>query len=592
MISQLGLNATNWNVKPKLAWLAPLALVATLITPFIFSANASAKSKSYVCNHPDAPGGWGALDLGCDADQFGDLSRVRAIYPMFVFDRRSPGIEPTKEYLTNMNAVIRKVAKDYYLKRIPKASPAVLEGWMRAAVAIGAHESRLSHFRISQDGRYKLMTGDHLISHGVMQVNQEFQANKALDSSFDLVGNIVGGLDTYFIEWNRAIKEQCIVSSNAKGSLGFGLSNRARGAYSAYNGGPGKLCRFLDAKNVYKAHDKQFLEMYRDQPWMKYVTEPNRKSPVNTQCLINGDDLCAMAKPARAKYVTSRPLVLPDGRTCVTNDAVNFTCATDMRLFTCLAKIDPEMLENDPLKLAHLPEAAKITTVSDREGLCQHAVSGLFKVGTMIVLQKEILMREEIGESPIGNTRAGRTYQVLDYDLRLGGKSDRYYKIKTTGGDEGWIYGGTNADRAAWIKVAPLQSVVSAAKPKLAVVPEVTSPSLPLRVTVHPLPKGSAAAEKNDDDDAVCPVLPIVGSVIEITKYDGIVLRSVAGEPEDIPFLDQLVQGARLTVEAVKTMGTDNRLYLKVTQNGKTGWIYVGRTFPDVTTSKWIKLWK
>jgi hypothetical protein len=515
-----------------------------------------------------------------------------------------------------MNAIIRKVAKDYYLKRVPDAKPAVLESWMRAAVAVGAHESQLSHYRISQDGRYKLMTGDHLISHGVMQVNQEFHANQDLDSSFDLVGNIVGGLDTYFLEWNRAINEKCYVTSNGKGpSLGLMLSNRARSAYSAYNGGPSRLCRFSDSKSPYKAHDDQFLTMYRDQPWMKYVTDANRPSPVNTQCLIDGDDLCAMAKPRRDQYIKSRPILLTDGRTCVTGDGANFTCATDMRVFTCLAKIDPNILENDPLKLDKAPANAKITMVKDREPLCMKAVDGLFKVGTMIMLKKEILMRESVGGSPIGNTRAGRIYQVQDYELRLGGKSERYYKINTLGGEDGWIYGGENQDRDSWIQVATPQAVANAikvaelvkaekatAKAKAAAIPSPT----PLQVTINAparptaiISTARAAADESTDDsvyssedDRPQPVLPVVGSVIEVVKTDGIVLRQIAGEPPELPSIDQLYKGARLTVEAVVNKGTENSLYLKVSQGGKTGWIYVGHTFPDVTVTTWIKIWK
>jgi hypothetical protein len=75
VISRLFLKTSGFSrFAPRLAVLFALAIVSGT---FLFSGSASAKSKSYVCNHPDAPGGWGALDLGCDADQFGDLSRIR-----------------------------------------------------------------------------------------------------------------------------------------------------------------------------------------------------------------------------------------------------------------------------------------------------------------------------------------------------------------------------------------------------------------------------------------------------------------------------------------------------------------------------------
>jgi hypothetical protein len=654
------LSSLNWRK-------AAVVVTGALLIGATASASARGSAKSFVCLHPDKPGGWGALDLGCDADQFGDISRIESIYPAFVYNRRVPDADyqaHITKYITNMNSIIREVAKDYYLQRVPDAKPATLRAWMRAAVAVGAHESMLSHYRIAGDGRYKLMTGDHLVSHGVMQVNQEYHANKELDSSFDLVGNIVGGLDTYFVEWNRAINSSCFNTANGKNpSLETIFENRARSAYSAYNGGPGRLCRYTDRGNKWKGNDEKFFDSYHNRPYMKYVSDENQAPPVNVKCLMNGDDLCAMAKPARDKYVKSRPLVFPDGKTCLTADGTNYECATDMRVFSCLAKIDPDVLDNDPLKMDKPPTFAKIHTISDREPLCKKAVQGLIDVGSMIVLRKEILLRESVGGSPIGNTKIGRIYQVQDYDLRLGGKTERYYKIKTSGGTEGWIYGGDDQDRDEWLQVASASEidgaqkiadqakadreakrvaaaqaaaaaraaqekaeaearaeaehnkakeseiVVTAPRPSQ-LSTNAATPSPTPAPTAKPTPAPSesaiaaaqakAAAEKaaaeakaaDDDDSDTQAVLPVQGSVIEIVKDGGIVLRATAGESEDAPYLDQLYKGARLTVEEVATKGTENKIYLKVSSGGKSGWIYAGRTYPDVTVTKWIKIWK
>jgi hypothetical protein len=594
-----------------------VATMAIVLLPILLVGARASATTSFVCNHPDVRGGWGALDLGCDADQFGDLSRIQFIYPKFVYDRRAKDVSVENEYITNMNAIIRKVAHDYYVKRVPDAKPDALEAWMRAAVAVGAHESMLSHFRMSADNRYKLMTGDHLVSHGVMQVNQEFHANKSLDSSFDLVGNIVSALDTYFNEWTAAVAQGCFAVANGKAPSPEVVSeNRARSAYSAYNGGHRALCRFADSKSVYKSHDDAFLTMYRDQPWFKHVTDAKRVAPINVKCLMEGDDLCAVAKPARNAYIKLRPLILGDGKTCLTSDGTNFTCTTDMRVFSCLAKIDPTVLENDPLKMDKAPKTAKITVVKDREPLCMNAVKGLFKVGTMIILQKEIVMRESIGGAPVGRTLAGRIYQVEDYDLRLGGKTERYYKIKTSGKSEGWIFGGSDSDHAEWLvqatedQIADAAATAGTAKSKNAAVAKnnagaknsanaksknagLTPLVLQALPTMAQAADHSQIGEEDDtgDDSDVKPILPVKGSVIEIIKEDGIALRAVAGESETTVPVDQLSKGARLTVEDVKNMGTENQMYLKVSEGGKTGWIYVGRTFPDVTVTKWIKLW-
>lgn len=603
----------------------------TVVISFVSvsSAQAEGKSadKSFVCNNPDVRGGWGALKLGCDADQFGDVERIQSIYPMLVFDRRNPDPAHLAEYLTNMNAIIRKVAHDYYLQRIPDAKPKTLEAFMRATVAMGAHESMMSHYRISADGNYKLMTGDHLVSHGVMQVNQNYHSNKDYDTSFDLVGNVVGGLDEYFLAWNNALKQQCFWQSNgAKPSLETMLENRARSAYSAYNGGPSRLCRYTNTTSRFKEHDEDFRKNYHDQPVLKFITDQNRPSPVNTACILNGDDLCAMAKPARDHYVKSRPLVFPDGKTCLTSDGTTYTCATDMRVFSCLAKIDPKVLDHDPVKLPKIPSNAKVRIVQDREPLCMKAVKGLIKVGSTIVLNKEILVRKEIGGSPIGNTHLGRVYQVVDYDLRLGGKTERFYKIVMHGDEQGWIYGGSDEDFADWLSIATPEQIEAAkraveeakaarlaAKAAAAAaasqaaaddakvkVPEETEivVTAPRKPTPTPIPRDSILNWNihdilgDLDTDEIQPVLPVAGSVVEIVRDSGVYLRTAAGEDETTAPLDQIVKSARLTVEEVATLGTENKIYLKVTQGGKTGWIYSGRTFPDVTISKWIKIWK
>lgn len=597
----------------------------------LFQSNgAFAKGNSYVCNHPDKPGGWGALDLGCDADQYGDVKRAKAIYPMLIFDRRPDGADATAEYITNVQATIKEIAKEYYLKRVPNAKPATLAAWMNTAVAIGAHESMLSHYRISKDNRYKFMTGDKLISHGIMQVNQEFHANKDFDSSFDFVGNVVAALDYYFEKWNKSVDQGCYQKSLGKNpSLNLMLLNRARSAYSSYNSGS-NFCRFTDLKATWARNDKHFFETLTQRPWKKYVKDEKRASPVNVKCLIEGDDLCAMAKPSRENFLKSRPLILADGRTCITIDGVEFSCATDTRVFSCLAKITPEVMDAKPLKIEKLPTTAKITVFKDREPVCQKAVQGLFKVGQSILLKKEILMRDDVDGSPIGNTKAGRIYQILDYDIRLADGSERYYQIKTPNGTTGWIFGGTNDDLQKWVTVATdkdREDLARADAEKVAALPKpeptpediVVIGHRPPKVTPAPAPvpavvskeqteigkptvasKGAVAkpapavapiTKPNEEGDLVA-VLPIKGSIVEIVQANGIVMRSTPGEDPDKEPIFQLYMGARLTVEDVTNKGSDNQIFLKVTSGTHAGWIYVGHTTPMNTVPRWIKIWK
>ncbi len=628
------MNSINLNINWRHAFLTAVGFIVLMQSGESFAA------RSFVCNHPDKrPGGYGALDLGCDADQFGDVSRIKLVYPMLVLDRRSNDADYYKEYITNVNATVKAVARAYYLQRVPDAKAATLAAWEKAAVAVAAHESKLSHYRISDDGRYKLMTGDHLVSHGIMQVNQNFNANAILDSSFDFVGNVVGGLDTYFVEWNRAIKQDCYMKSLGKNpSLELMLENRARSAYSAYNGGPGRLCRFADTKSHYRSHDAAFFDTLHNRPWAKWVKDEKRAAPVNVKCLIEGNTLCAMAKPARIEFIKSRPLLLGDGRTCVTENGTDLVCSKDARIFSCLAHLDPDILENDPMKLDAVPQGSNVTNISDRDELCNRRVKGLIKVGSQVVLRKEILMRETIGGSPIGNAKTNRVYSVTDYDLRLDGKTERYYHLVTPNGSEGWVYGGSDSDLNEWIqaatptdlaniqqiaetaKAAKLEKqaaetndiVVTAPRKKLPVV--AATPATPATaatpspaVTAKPVPtpppaasnspKAVAAipvakADADDESSDIQPVLPAKGSIVEIVRADGIPMREVAGEDVDKPYKFQLFKDAHLTVEEVKILGEDNKIFLKVTSGANTGWIYAGHTLPTVTVSSWIKIWK
>ncbi len=593
---------------------AHLIVLSLGLAVLMQGSQAVAKGKSYVCLHPDKPGGWGALDLGCDANQFGDVKRMKALYSPLIFDRNPEGMTATNEYVTNVQATIKEIAREYYLKRVPNAKPATVAAWMKTAVAIGAHESMLSHYRYSKDKHFKFMTGDHLVSHGIMQVNQEFHANQGTDSSFDFVGNVVAALDYYFVKWNDSVQQKCYLHSLGKSpSLDLMLTNRARSAYSSYNSGS-NFCRFTDLKATWARNDKHFFETLRDQPWKKYVTDAKRASPVNVKCLIDGDDLCAMAKPVAANFVKNRPLILPDGNTCVTSDGINYSCAADTRIFSCVAKMDPELMDHDPLKIDKLPATAKITMYKDREPICQQAVQGLFKVGQMLLLKKEVLMRDEVGGSPIGNTKAGRIYQVIDYELRLGGATERYYQIKTPNGTLGWIYGGDNDDRSEWVNLATSEDVAALqraddlakaekavrkatdqlAAAKAAVVPTpAPTPEPEIVVTGHRKPVATPAPEedKTDDGDPIA-VLPVKGSIIEIVRAEGIPMRAVPGENPDIDPLFQLYQKARFTVEEVKIKGTENQIYLRVTSGAHKGWIYVGRTVPENTVPQWIKIWQ
>ena len=554
-------------------------------------------------------GGIGTWQGACDADQFGDISRIQLIYPKFAIDRRSDDPDAVKNYVTQVNSLVKQVAKAYLKQRKPDVSEAEVEAWQQAALAIAMHETFMSHYRIAKDGRYKLMTGDRLNSHGMMQVNQRYHATRldGLDSSFDLVGNIVTALDVYYTDgWKRVVEKPCFAPYNKAGGAKM-FEARARGAYSAFNGGPDAVCRFTDSKSVHRGKDEGYYDKLKTKPWLQYVTQDMAPTGLKIEALMVGDDLGAMATPAnRAKYLKSRPLVLEDGRTCVTSDGTTYQCASDMRIFSCLAKISPEVMDADPVKLKALPTGVKAIDIKDRETLCSKAVQNLFPIGQKIVLKQEIVIRRSVGGAPLGGAKAGRVYQVLDFDVRLGGKTERYYKVKTTTGAEVWIFGGNNEDSSEWIvaastgdeikaeekrseEKAKAASAEAAAPMKSAPKEGVASNAGPTKRQPLRLPYLEVPASIFDEE--AMPLLPTEGSIIEIVQEGGIALRPVAGSKKEA-ILKNLPKGVRLKVDKVVKQGTENELYLQVDANGTQGFIYAGHTFPTVTVPEWIKLYQ
>lgn len=564
-------------------------LLLLTVGVLLFSQTSHAE-RDWVCRNPDKkPGGWGTYTGSCDADQFGDIERVKVIYPKFIFDRRLDYPGQTAEYITRMHSLIKQVAKKYLVKRNADATEAEIEAFQLAAVAIASQESMMTHYRFAADDRLKLMTGDQLNSHGMMQVNQVFHANRGgMDTSLDLVGNIQAGLDVYYTDgWRRAPDRKCWDGLNSGASAGKRLSIRTRMSYSAYNGGPDAICRISTPNHPHSLKDRAFNTKLTEKPWARLVTDENAPTGLAIDALMAGDDYGAVARDKKGEFLTSRTVVLENGKTCVTLDGSNFQCADDMRVFSCLARLHPEALENDPVRMDKLPEGAKMTTVTNREQLCMRAVKNLFAVGQKITLKKEITLRSKVGGTPIVVAKVGPVFQVLDYELRLSGKTERYYKVKTSRGIEGWVFGGDDSNWSEWIQAATSGDEAAAQAARPAATPSRTDV---LNSTVV------AGETLNDqlDDNETSTVIPVVGSIIEVVSEEALSLRPEPGN-DKVEAVAYAFKGVRLEVEEVLTKSnatSENLIYLKVSVGDKTGYIYGGRTFPTVTVDKWIKIVK
>jgi hypothetical protein len=599
------------------------------------------------CIHPDKPAlNFGQAQTGCDAEYFGDIARIKYIYPDFVFDRRKADIDSErKEYVTNMHAIIKRVATEFYKGRFPDATQLKIDEWVHAILAIANNESFLSHYRIGPDGRFKLMTGDHVKSHGIMQNNQDFASNRTLDSSFDLVGNIVTGMDMFFAQWLRAKESDCFIRLVKKGASEPALAQaRFQGAYAGYNGGGGAVCRWTNHKSYYHANDDRFLQFYKLERWKKYVIEPNRKVKINTQCLVEGDDLCAVAETYRNQFLEHHPLVIDNGLTCLTNDGKNLDCAKDLRTFACLSDYDLSHVNARPIRMRKMRPDMVITMKGDRDALCSAKVHGLSLVGEFI----KVLKRENARPSPgagtaraaIGFVTPGEMFQIIDYDVILGKKGERFYKVQLPNRKQGWISGGTDADETAWtvqvkaevaksaivrqradadraeaLRIAALKAAeakaaaVKLAKAKVAAekaaakaaaklaakggkdaTPGSVNASAPAVVpSIDSILKSAPAKVVAPEESKVTAVtIPTKGSVVRIIRAAGENLHATSSV--DGKLVVTVPDGTKLTVQKVVKVGSNNQIFLETTYNGQKGFLYVGHTFPQSSISDWVKV--
>ncbi len=519
----------------------------SLIGLFCFSTVTHAAYVKTCSNLELGAQNFGIAPTACDAAPFGDSSRVWFLYRDFVFDRLADETNERTRYVGNIFALIRDIATKYIRRRQPKWTEAQIQDWVYAIVSVGTHESWLSHYRIGLDKRLKLMTGDSFDSHGLMQINQKFHSARGQDNSFDLVGNILYGLDYFYAQLVTSAKSSCVTKARKTGK---GWNANVRAAYSLYNGG--SVCRWTNGRDKWASNDKNFLADLMDAPWKKYVENPDKQTPLKVDCLMNGDSFCAVAKADRDAYVKSRPLIFEDGTTCLLTGLKQMTCAPDARTFQCLANLEPEILSNVPLLLKNRDRSFRVKTIVERDDLCRSMIPGLAKVGGYLYLQSDIRARDGIGGPVLRGLKAGSVVQVLDYEIfsRIGEDGnlvrERYYRVPIDRSTSGWIYGGMSSDYKQW-------AVATAAKSKSTLL-----------------------------------FIPVAGSVIEVMRNGGIALRDA--DSENAAFIHQVSSRARLLVRRVLIRETTNEIFLHVRSRSNDGYIYVGRTYPELSVRQWIRV--
>ncbi|MCB0385078.1 MAG: transglycosylase SLT domain-containing protein, partial [Bdellovibrionales bacterium] len=462
--------------------------------------------------------------------------------------------------------------------------------------AVVAQESNFSHFRKVDPSRpLKIVMGDHNQSIGLMQIYLQAHAVRTPDHYFDLTKNILFGLEQFYLNWERAEKagESCFPVKNRE--------EQARAAYSAYNGGRIAACRWStasakwhkenpgckfgtktdyedkcskDSNYKFLLHDLHYAKKLKSSPWSMYVDlKPDTELSLDVDCLMRGNDLCAISPERRVEYLSGHILTFyaPEesvqNEYCVVGEEGNLHCVRGDHDVACLNRFAEIKQYNRVYRIEHPDVDYQRLTYQNRHFVCQNAVDGLVPVGSFIKTHKAIAIRREASRDSdaIGSTDNG-VFQVVDFFVRPGFELDRYYvvPVKTKQGMEfGYIYAGAlkaskKPKYGDWDRWATPLSVEQAIK-----APNVLRP------------------------------IPFAGEKMRVvTEIPQPIWADVLSETPHTRKVGVLEPGDDFEVVETKIMGshTYNKLFLKIrSTEGVVGYLYAGQVAPNFTVDKYVE---
>jgi hypothetical protein len=220
----------------------------------------------------------------CSVSPAQSPSYAAAQYAPVVFH---DGADAQKAYVSSLYAFAREIGTYYIKRRNPSVSAAEIDGFLQGFFTLMNQESFWTHYRLGTDGILRYMRGDSLHGFGLMQVDDRSHS-VALNQGkgVDLADNILYGLDVYYAAWVRSAKANCVSSAS-------NYEARARASWSAYNGGPGALCRFANTTSKDADKDAAYASKYRARAWLGFVADTRAGTHLDVVCLAEGKRPCA-----------------------------------------------------------------------------------------------------------------------------------------------------------------------------------------------------------------------------------------------------------------------------------------------------------
>lgn len=512
-----------------------------LVFALLYSTFTFAQSNTpdyYKCvNRVGGEWNYGRAPQACDGQTFGDDRVVLQDYSPIIFNDLQNISNERSRYMTELHAVIKAASVYYLKKRIPNVSTQELEAWTLGILTTASQESYWSHYRHATDRKLKMMRGDFGHGHGMMQVDDRAHFN-AIEKGigWNLASNITYAMDIYFAAWARSPSQSCVQSSTD-------FMARIRSAWSAYNGGPSRICRWKNPNDKWSKNDKNFFNQLSNKKWQSFVKDNNKIPSINIACLMEKGTNCSGTStppPEQFELEYHQLYMVQNQKACILGTD-GLQCVEDQKDRVCLLALSTFETE----KSIPISEDIYLNSnprVWDRHQLCKQKDSTLFSVGQNIQVQKNINLRTSVGSGIVSTIPANRVVAVLDFELRNSRTLERYYKVQYQN-KTGYVYAGKNADYASWATLF-----------------DSTTPPL------------SSVAQ--------------VSQKIRIVTASGINLR----ESPTGRILMAVPQNVILVVEKVIATGVDNNIYYQITYQGKVGTLYSGKLKPQDTVKTWTEV--
>ncbi|MDR7271042.1 hypothetical protein J2X20_003700 [Pelomonas saccharophila] len=444
-------------------------------------AGYTATPNDWACTNK-VGGTWthGRAPSGCDANAFGPDSFVRGNYGGVIFSDASANlVDERKRYMQAMYPAIRDASERYLRSRKPAVSARELEAFQRGTFATLRQETFWSHYRDAQTAAgqpwmLKMMRGDSGHGHGMMQVDDRYHfVQLQQGKGWNMMQNFTYAIDIYYAAWESA-PASCLGGVTSPTGTAAEVDeywrSRARSAWSAYNGGPTKVCRWQNTADVNVAKDNGYRDNFDARLWLVDIADLNKAAGIDVACLMDDGPQCPVPVGGA---VEAGKLLQVGSAACVLN-AGTLECVDDVRDAACLAGRAP--FDENGIVQVYVAQTAGYARIDhNRHQLCRSQVAGLQSLASAIATLQPLELRSAPNGMVLGLAAAG-SYQVLDFMVSGAQQQKRLYRIRADINGvlaDGWIDAGDAASHAGiavgaapagpgaiayagdWVKVVP-----------------------------------------------------------------------------------------------------------------------------------------